>query len=81
MYGNVFSIKVVKSIVHVESLLFWAVSISTPAISASDASRGAGMIANVCLTNTGIVKLYNCYLLKFTPQINIGKYIIETSLH
>ena len=52
-----------------------------PAISASGTSRGAGMIANVCLTNTGIVKLYNCYLLKFTPQINIEKYIIETSLH
>ena len=29
-----------------------------PAISASGASRGAGMIANVCLTNTAIVKLW-----------------------
>ena len=44
-----------------------------PAVSASDASHEAGIIAIFFLNNTAIVKLYNCYLLKFTPQIYIEK--------
>ena len=75
VFGNVFSTKVVTSIL--ETLLFWAVSISTRTCNQYQwRFTWSWNYCKFCLNNTAIVKLHNCYLLKFTPQIYIEKYII-----